>query len=146
MKKITILLSAIISTSAFASHPEKVTMCLDVRTNYNNHEFYAKFVSSDYFDSGSSITSSNGQKCISHTYKSGPKNIILVLNALTSEALTITTSNCRSLYPFAANPNNFMSGYLRSYNPEVLYTFHISEILKDPTERKSFKIDCEFSQ
>lgn len=144
MKRRIALLTALLCASAIASHKEKVQLCIDIQKNNIKQEFFGGFYSTDFFDYGHTVSNTAGMKCVTHTFRHGPKNLTIKFAQKHFQA-TLFNQGC---IIFPQDPSwgyvQLTSPIMRSNNSLVTYVLHVTQVETAPYI--AFYVTCDVSQ
>lgn len=142
------LLAFCISSISFAAYSQKIELCLNIEENLAQNAFVASFASSDPFDSGNFIPPvEQNQRCVSHTYAWGPKNLKFDLSVYkpSSRVAKQTIITLDSSCSFMRNIDNtsVTSNYQRTNKPHEIWHLKISQVAAMQGYENHYVLKCE---
>lgn len=150
------ILFIIINTSiAYADKIQQtITSCVTVATNNTDRDFASSFISTDFFDSGSTSNKiTNGKACAKHSYREGPKNLhfFLKLPCPCNKPLKINLDgSCLALGAYLEQNRGFpprgfnvISPLVRAEASQITWDFFVSQETSDNDSTPLFNVSCE---
>ena len=136
--------SLLIATASHAGFKQTAEICFEVNGNTSPYTFQTKLQSTDFFDTGSSSGPlSSGKRCMSHTYRSGPKSLaasIGVTDGTERIKIIIDKTSCGTMF-------NQQAGWvtmdpIETTRANVYWTFTITQRPSVPEYEYNYDLVC----
>ncbi|MBA3661392.1 MAG: hypothetical protein H0W64_06670 [Gammaproteobacteria bacterium] len=138
------LASALAMSASFADWNQRIMLCTNVSDNTSPHSYQSWFVSSDVFDASHTIDIKNGQKCVEHIYKHGPKNIKLGVEVKDGDAVNdvkfVPDASCAFLY--SENSGRFLSDYQVTSQHAETWNINLVQSAPENGFKYVYKMNC----